>query len=250
MNMKRITVLLADDHSIVRTGLRKLLEAAGDIHVVGEADNGHQAVLEAARLQPDVVLLDLSMPLLNGVEAARQIAQAVPAAKVLILSCYSDGQHVRQAIEAGAAGYVMKESAADDLLEAVRTTRNGEVFFSPPVAKQLLEQRTKSPAERSCGKCQVSILSSRQVEVLQLIAEGHGTKQIAALLGLSRKTVEKHRQKLMSRLNLHKPAALTRYAAAIGIIASGIPDGFPTLKERQPCLRQAEGQETVAFPVG
>lgn len=239
--MKRITVLLADDHAIVRTGLRALLEAVGDIHVVGEADNGHRAVLEAARLQPDVVLLDLSMPILNGVEAARQIAQAVPAAKVLVLSSYSDGQHVRQAIQAGVVGYVMKEAGADDLLEAIRRTRNGDAFFSPPVLKQLLEQSSKSPGDRSCGTCEVSTLPSRQVEVLQLIAEGHSTKQIAARLRLSRKTVEKHRQGLMDALNLHKPAALTRYAAAIGIIDLGrIPDCFPALPESQPCFRQGQ----------
>ena len=135
--MKPITVLISDDHSIVRQGLRLLLEAAEDIQVVGEAGDGHQSVSEAERLRPDVVLLDLAMALLNGVEATRQITSAVPSAKVLILSGYSDDQHVQQAIEAGATGYLMKEAAANDLLRAIREVHKGNAFFSPLISKGL-----------------------------------------------------------------------------------------------------------------
>ncbi|HEY5910658.1 MAG TPA: response regulator transcription factor [Verrucomicrobiae bacterium] len=138
--MKPIRVLVADDHANVRAGLRALLQTAGDMHVIGEAENGRQAVREAKRLRPDVVLLDLAMPLLNGVEAARQIAHAVPTARVLIHSSYSDAHHLRQAVEAGVAGYLMKESAADDLLEAVRETSNGATFFSPPLLEHLARE--------------------------------------------------------------------------------------------------------------
>jgi DNA-binding NarL/FixJ family response regulator len=245
-DMKRITVLLADDHAIVRAGLRALLEAADDIHVVGEAEDGHQAVLEAARLQPDVVLLDLAMPVLNGVEAARQIAQTLPAVRVLVLSSYSNGQHVRQAIQAGVAGYVMKEAGGDGLLEAIRTTVNGDAFFSPPVLKQLMEQPKTIPADRSRGTCEVSTLPPRQAEVLQLIAEGNSTKQIAAHLRLSRKTVEKHRQNLMNRLNLHKRVALTRYAVAKGVIDLGrFSDWAPPLPSREQYQSPHEPVECV-----
>jgi len=138
--MKKITVLLCDDHNVARECLRSLLEAAGDIQVVGEAENGHESVQEAKRLLPDVVVLDLAMPLLNGMGAARQITKEVPSTRVLILSGYSDDQHVVHAIEAGAAGYLMKETAANDLLQAVRETASGNAFFSPPVTRRLLKQ--------------------------------------------------------------------------------------------------------------
>lgn len=231
--MKLTTVLLADDHSIVRAGLRALLETAGDIHVIAEAENGQQAVTEAARLRPNVVVLDLAMPILNGVEAARQIAHDVPSAKVLILSTYSDAAHVSQAVQAGVAGYVMKESSGDELLQAVRATCNGDAFFSPAVLKYLLEQPRTSPADHSCASFGIATLPTRQAEVLQLIAEGYSTKQIGGLLSISKKTVEKHRQNLMDRLKLHKPAALTRYAVSSGVIESGrVPDCFPALPSR------------------
>jgi DNA-binding NarL/FixJ family response regulator len=214
--MNPITVLLSDDHTIVRQGLRTLLEAAADIAVVGEAENGRQSVTETLRFRPHVVLLDLSMPLLNGVEATRQIMCALPATKVLILSSYSDNQHVQQAIEAGAAGYLMKEAAADDLLWAIREVHRGNAFFSPLIFKNVVDQwraggRPSPPAS-------ASRLSMRQAEVLQLIAEGHISKEIAVLLSISEKTVEKHRQALMNKLGIHKTSALTRYAVSRGIV--------------------------------
>ena len=208
--MEQITVFLADDHAIFREGLRLLLQADESIKVVGEASNGHQAVAEVARLMPNVVLMDLAMPLLNGIEATRRITLETPSVKVLVLSSYSDDQHVQQALDAGASGYVMKETASEELLQAIREARNGNAFFSPPIAGCLLRrwkiresQTTATPA-----------LTDRQNDVVQLIAEGYSNKQMAVLLCISVKTVEKHRQSLMDKLNIHQVAILTRYAVS------------------------------------
>jgi DNA-binding NarL/FixJ family response regulator len=218
--MKRIKVLLADDHAIVRAGLRALLQAAGDMNVIGEAENGQQAVQEAERLRPDVVLLDLAMPLLNGVEAARQIAHEVPAARVLILSNYSDAQHVQQAVEAGATGYLMKETASNDCLQAIRETCNGNAVFSPPIARILSKQWQNRDLQSKSKSTAPSVLTSRQTEVLQFIAEGYSTEEMARLLSVSIKTVEKHRQSLMDKLDIHEIASLTRYAVSSGVVES------------------------------
>lgn len=218
--MSKITILISDDHTIVRAGLRLLLEAEGDILVVGEATNGQQAVREAKRLRPNVVLLDLAMPLLNGLEAARQILKQVPSAKVLVLSAYNDEQHVRPAVQAGVTGYLVKETAADDLLLAVRGACQGNAFFSPSISKHLLPQRCGTLLNAGPAKADANNLTRRQTEVFQLIAEGYMTKQIAALLSLSVKTVEKHRQRLMDALDIHDIATLTRYAVSSGIIDS------------------------------
>jgi DNA-binding NarL/FixJ family response regulator len=218
--MKKITVLLSDDHTIVREGLRMLLEKEADIQVVGEAANGHQSVKEAKRLKPDVVVQDIAMPLLNGLGAARQIAREVPATKVLILSAYNDDQYVEHAIAAGAAGYLMKETVGNDLLRAIREVANGNAFFSPPVAKRLLKPWLGKPRDDSPVKSKATLLTNRQTEILQLIAEGYATKQMADMLSLSIKTVEKHRQDLMNSLNIHNIATLTRYAVSSGVVES------------------------------
>jgi len=232
--MKKITVLLSDDHTIVRQGLRRLLEAETDIQVLGEAGNGHQSVREAIKLKPDVVLLDIAMPLLNGIEAARQIAKEVPTTKVLILSAYADDAYVEHAVEAGAAGYLMKESAGEDLLRAVREVAKGNAFFSPPVAKRILRQWQEKLPNGGPVKAKAPTLTSRQTEVLQLIAEGYATKQIADMLSLSIKTVEKHRQDLMNMLNIHNIASLTRYAVSSGVVESNrLPASAPP-KARPP----------------
>jgi DNA-binding NarL/FixJ family response regulator len=212
--MKTITVLLCDDHTVFRQGLRRLLEAADDIEVIGDAEDGHQAVDETKRLQPDVVLMDVAMPLLNGVEAARKITREFPATKVLILSNYSDDQHVQGAVKAGAAGYLMKQAAAEDLLRAIREVYEGNACFSPPIARRLLTQQRNPQFESAPA------LSSRQTEVVQLIAEGYSSPEIAGLLSLSLKTVEKHRQALMDKLGIHEIASLTCYAVASGVVES------------------------------
>lgn len=212
--MEKIRVLLADDHTVVRQGLRALLEAEPDISVVGEADDGRQAVQLAKKLSPEVVVMDIAMPNLNGLEATRQISRDVPTAKLLVLSSYNDDEYVTQVIKAGAKGYLLKQTAATDLIKAVREVRKGNPFFGPIITRRL------DDANRGAflnGKKQGS-LTSREMEVLQLIAEGKANKQIAAALSISIKTVEKHRQQVMNKLNIHDIAGLTRYAISKGII--------------------------------
>jgi DNA-binding NarL/FixJ family response regulator len=231
--MKQLTVLLCDDHTLVREGLRLLLDSEADIKVVGEATNGHRAVGETKRLKPDVVLMDLAMPLLNGLEAARQIAKEVPSAKVLILSAYTDDHYIEAAVEVGAAGYLTKETAGDDLLRAIREVVKGNAFFSPPVARRLLTQCQEKFSNGCSVGTRGTLLSTRQTEVLQLIAEGYATKQIADVLSLSIKTVEKHRQDLMNTLNIHNVATLTRYAVSSGVVESNcVPNGSITSAPR------------------
>ena len=219
----KIKVLLADDHTVVREGLRLILESADDIQVVGEVDNGRQAVQVAKRVMPDVIVLDVVMPLLNGVEATRQLLKEVPSAKILVLSSYCDDDRVQQLIEAGATGYLVKQSAANDLLAAIRETYKGNAFFSPCISKRLLDQCREVLARGGTIVRKGPRLTSREAEVLQLIAEGYANKQIADELHISIKTVEKHRQQVMHKLNIHEVASLTRYAVAQGIIEAVPP---------------------------
>jgi DNA-binding NarL/FixJ family response regulator len=220
--MKRITVLLAEDHTVVREGLRTLLEAEGDIKVVGEAETGRQAVKLAKKLRPAVVVMDIAMPLLNGLEATRQIRKAVPATKVLILSAHSDDAYIEKVTALGAMGYLLKHTSAHVLSKAVREVQKGNAFFCPSIARRLKFHFDRSSDQGEPVKKKGVRLSSREAEVLQLIAEGRANKQVAAELGISIKTVEKHRQHLMEKLNIHDTAGLTRYAIAAGIIESGI----------------------------
>jgi DNA-binding NarL/FixJ family response regulator len=217
--MKPIKVLLAEDHTIVRQGLRALLEAEPDVTVVGEAANGRQALETARELQPDVVVMDIAMPLLNGLESTRQMKKASPKSRVLILSSYASNEYVEQLVGAGAAGYLLKQTAAQDLVSAIREARKGNAFFSPAISKILLDQCQSSVDHGSLARS-APRLSSRELEVLQLIAEGQPNKGIAAVLCVSVKTVEKHRQQLMNKLDIHDIAGLTRYAMAKGIIES------------------------------
>jgi DNA-binding NarL/FixJ family response regulator len=219
---KHITVLLAEDHMIVREGLRKLLETESDIKVVGEAATGRQAVEMTRKLRPAVVVMDIAMPLLNGLEATRQIRQVVPDAKVLILSAHSDDAYVERVTALGAAGYLIKQTSAQFLSEAIREVQKGNTFFSPAVAKKLRHHNQQSLDRKGRLKAKGTRLSSRELEVLQLVAEGEANKQIAAELGISIKTVEKHRDHLMRKLNIHDTAGLTRYAIAAGIIESSV----------------------------
>ncbi len=220
--MKKINVLLVDDHTVVRQGLRALLQSEEDIVVAGEAENGRQAVMLARQEPPpDVVLMDVAMPLLNGIEATRQILKLVPGTKVLVLTSYGDDECVEQLLEAGAAGYLLKQTAANDLLRAIRQVNQGQGFFSPAIARrwrtQWRDSFTNGHASRKPGE-----LTSREAEVLQLIAEGFSNKQIAGELAISIKTVEKHRQQVMNKLNIHDTASLVRHAAAKGIIETNL----------------------------
>ena len=219
----KIRVLLADDHNVVREGLRLILESADDIEVVGEVENGRQAVQMAKKLQPDVCVMDVVMPTLNGVEATRQVLKEAPNTKVLVLSSYSDDDRVQQLIEVGATGYLVKQTAANDLLAAIREAYKGNAFFSPSISKRLLEQCREALSGGGTVKRKGPRLTSREAEVLQLIAEGYANKQIADELCISIKTVEKHRQQVMHKLNLHEVASLTRYAVAQGIIEATPP---------------------------
>jgi len=219
---KHITVLLAEDHQIVREGLRKLLEAEKDIEVVGEATSGRQAVALAKKLMPAVVVMDIAMPLLNGLEATRQILQAGTGTKVLMLSAHSDDTYVEQAVAFGAMGFLLKQTSSNDLSKAIREIEKGNTFFSPSIAKRLQRQNQKSLDRKGLLKTKAVQLSSREMEVLQLIAEGEANKQIADDLSISIKTVEKHREHLMQKLDIHDTAGLTRYAIGAGIIESSV----------------------------
>jgi DNA-binding NarL/FixJ family response regulator len=218
--MKKISVLLAEDHVVVRQGLRSLLSVESDIDVVGEAGNGRQAVQMARELRPDVVVMDIAMPLLNGLEATCQIVSDSLPTRVLILSSYADDEYVHQLTAAGASGYLIKQTAAGDLIKAVREIARGNAYFSPSILKRLVGLYRDSHAKGRLVRRRNEHLTSREQEVLQMVAEGHVNKQIADALSLSIKTVEKHRQQLMDKLNIHEIAGLTRYAIAHGVIES------------------------------
>jgi DNA-binding NarL/FixJ family response regulator len=220
--MKRITVLLAEDHQIVREGFRSLLEHERDIEVVGEAETGREAVQLTRKLRPAVVVMDIAMPRLNGLEATRQIRKDFPDTKVVILSAHSDDAYVEQVTRLGAAGFLLKQTSSHDLAMAIREVQKGNIFFSPSISKRVRDRSGKSLDREGNFKKKNNRLSSREVEVLQLIAEGKPNKQVAAELGVSFKTVDKHRQHLMSKLDIHDVAGLTRYAIAEGIIESNV----------------------------
>ena len=215
---EKIRILLVDDHNVIRHGLRLLIEACADMEVVGEAENGREAVELAEKLKPDIVILDIVMPMLNGVETTRQLLRTVPNTRVLVLSSYSEHDRVEQLIEAGASGYVVKQSAGDELLNAVRQIQQGGAFLSPAVCKGVMDEFRHAIRRKRAASGEESRLTSREVEVLQLVAEGYANKQIADMLGISIKTAEKHRQELMNKLNIHETASLTRYAVAQGLV--------------------------------
>ena len=217
---KNITVLLAEDHAIVREGLRKLLVEDGGFIVVGEAETGRKAVELSRKFRPAVVVMDIAMPLLNGIEATRQILATHPTTKVLILSAYSDDAYVDHVISVGASGYLIKQTSFHFLARAIREVESGIRFFDPSIVARLETQ--KQDDRGRAARLPRSRLSPRETEVLQLIAEGQMNKQIAAGLKISIKTVEKHRQNLMDKLRIHHTAGLTRYAISAGIIESSV----------------------------
>jgi DNA-binding NarL/FixJ family response regulator len=210
--MKKISVVLADDHTVVRQGLKMLLNAQPDIEVVGEAENGWQAVELAKTKQPDLVLMDISMPDMNGIEASRQILRDVPATRVLILSTYSDDHYVQQVTSIGVSGYLTKQTASEDLVKAIREIYAGNAFFSPTIARRIRD-RSRAALSRAAEPAPGGHdLTVREVQVLQLIAKGFSNRGMSAELGISIKTVEKHRQQLMRKLGIHHIAGLTLYA--------------------------------------
>ncbi len=215
--MKRISVLLADDHRLLREGIRSLLEKAGDIEVVGEASDGGDAVAKAQALSPDVVLMDITMPGMNGLEATRQIKSLRPNTKVLILSMHESNQYISQFLRSGASGYVLKDSAASELVGAIQAVYQGDAFLYPSIARKLLEeymQKVQSGEESES----YDGLTGREREVLKMIAEGKSNKEIADLLSLSVRTVQAHRANLMAKLHMHDRTELVRYAIRKGLI--------------------------------
>ena len=215
--MDEIRVLLGDDHTVLRQGLRKILEDRRDLRVVAEAGNGRDAVREAIEQNPDVAVLDIGMPLLNGIEATRQIVRRAPGVRILILSMHSDQAYVTQAVQAGARGYLLKESAGSELIAAIAAVAAGKTFFSPAVAQVVFDDYVRSLSERGITD-RYDALSEREREVLQLVAEGKSSKEIADVLSISPATVETHRTHLLQKLGLRNTAEVVRYAARRGIV--------------------------------
>jgi len=210
--MKRIRILLADDHAVVRQGFRMVLGAHPDMEIVGEAGNGREAVELAERLKPEVVVMDVSMPELNGIEATRRLAASTPHTRVLALSMHKDSVYVREILRAGARGYLLKDSVADDLVAAVRAVASGEGYLSPQVSSAVLDDYRRHVTNP------IDLLTSREREVLQMLAEGKTNKEIAGVLNLSAYTVEAHRGRVMEKLNVHTIADLVRFAVRYGLV--------------------------------
>lgn len=212
--MNPISVLIADDHTLVRAGIRSLLEKLPGVVVVAEASDGREILRLVAEHQPEIVLMDIAMPELNGLEATRLLTDQHPKVRVIILSIYSDEEHVYQALRAGAAGYLLKGGGAEELELAIRAVAQGETYLAPRVSRPVIDEYIR----RTKASRPDEILSNRQLQVLQLIAEGKTMKQVALELGISVKTVETHRSQLMGRLNIHDVAGLVRYALRMGLV--------------------------------
>ncbi|HEY5617629.1 MAG TPA: response regulator transcription factor [Vicinamibacterales bacterium] len=215
--MARLRILLADDHTVVRQGLRKVLEESPDWEVVAEAGDGREAVRKAEELKPDVAIIDIAMPLLNGIEATRQIVKRSPSTRILVLTMHSDEAYVNQILQAGATGYLLKDSADVDLIQAVSAVSKGRSFFSPAIARVMLDDYTRQLADRGITDRYES-LSEREREIFQLVAEGKANKEIAAILSISPSTVETHRARIMEKLDLHSAAEIVLYAVRRGVI--------------------------------
>ena len=215
--MPRLRILLADDHTVVRQGLRRILEARPEWQVVAEAGDGREAVRLAEETAPDVAILDVAMPLLNGIDAVRQIARKVPATRVLVLSMHADEAYVTQMLRAGASGYLLKDSADVDLIQAVDAVSAGKSFFSPAIASVIADDYVRHLADRGVTD-RFELLSEREREIFQLIAEGKTNKEIAALLFLSPSTVDTHRSRVMEKLDVHSAAEIVLYAVRKGVI--------------------------------
>ena len=218
-----ISVVLADDHQIVLEGLASLLKAEKDITVAGCAVDGQQAVLMEAELHPDVMVMDIAMPILNGLEATRQILLRNPAARILLLSAHRDDVYIERAQALGVAGFLIKQSSAHVLAPAIRDVFGGDTCYSPGIAKALRHRRAENTGRQGDSSELPLVLTPREAETLQMVAEGKANKQMADLMGISIKTVEKHRDHLMRKLDIHDTAGLTRYAIATGVIQAHAP---------------------------
>jgi DNA-binding NarL/FixJ family response regulator len=215
--MSRVRILLADDHTVVRQGLRKVLEERPEWEVVAEAGDGREAVRLAEQHKPDVAILDVAMPLLNGIEATRQITKRLPNTRVLVLSMHADEAYVTQILQAGATGYLLKDSADVDLVQAVGEVSKGKSFFSPKIARVMLDDYVRALADKGVTDRYES-LSEREREIFQLIAEAKTNKEIASLLNVSPSTVETHRAHIMEKLDIHSAAEIVLYAVRRGVI--------------------------------
>lgn len=216
--MKKLRILLADDHIVMRTGLRALLERQPNLEVVGESENGRNTIELAASLKPDVVVMDIGMPVLNGIEATKTIVTDQPSTAVIILSMHADESYVMRALKAGARGYLLKDSAPADLLSAIQAVSQNKSFFSPKVSRILAEDYVRVLKQKG-GVDSYDLLTSREREILQLLAEGKANKEVATTLNISPYTVETHRKHILEKLNLHNPAELILYAVRKGIIS-------------------------------
>jgi two-component system response regulator NreC len=210
--MKRIRILLADDHAVVRQGFKMILSAQTDMEIVGEAGNGREAVEQAEQLRPDIVVMDVAMPELNGIEATRRLAASMPHTRVIALSMHKDSVYVREILRAGARGYLLKDSGAGDLVSAIRAVASGESYLSPAVSNAVLDDYRKHVTNP------IDLLTSREREVLQMLAEGKTNKEIAVVLNLSVYTVDAHRGRIMEKLNVHSINELVRFAVRNGLI--------------------------------
>lgn len=224
-NAKAVSVAIADDHTFIREALRSMLDAEESIRVVGEADNGRKAVEMAVAERPDVMLMDIGMPRLNGLEAARQIRQSAPGVRVILLSAFGNDNFINQTMEGDFDAYLLKDSPSNLVMHAIHEVVGGRKFFSPAISHRMRKIGSETPAGN--GSRPTVKLTSREIEVLQLIAEGYANKQIAGDLDISIKTVEKHRQNLMDKLHIHDTASLTRYAISSGVIDNMVQTLLP-----------------------
>jgi DNA-binding NarL/FixJ family response regulator len=217
MSHKATTIFLADDHTIVREGLAKVLEGEPDFQVVGQAENGREAITRVEQLRPDIVIMDIAMPMLNGIEATRHIKKVSPKTRVIILSMHSHDRYISELFSLGASGYLLKNSTGTDVIKAIRAALDGDTYLSPSISRKVIEDyvslRQKSPREDLYSR-----LSNREREVLQMIAEGHSTRQISQILCVSPSTVKTHRSKIMEKLEIDNISQLVQYAIHLGIV--------------------------------
>ncbi len=212
-----IRIMIADDHTIVRQGLARLLNDQPDLTVVGQADNGRAAVDKALDLKPDVIIIDIAMPQMNGLEAAKRIRKKLPKTKILILSMYSHEHYIHDLLETGVSGYLLKDSSGRDIINAIHAAMSDETFLSPSISKVLVDTYL-SPRKTSSGAERYKQLSNREREVFQLIAEGHSTRQIADMLYVSISTIKSHRAKIMEKLGIESPVKLVHFAIQLGLV--------------------------------